>query len=157
MAGRSLRTRADELIDNLIAPLDFIRDSLAKQYLKMGGRMCDDKGRPKEMDSFVRLAEEKKKLWTSVKFPAVQAYTQRTLAMSLQKLMEVFVRSFLSLAVMSTDELCVYSALNLARSASAVSQTILKSSSTLATASPSASLQTARSRSSSTRWTSKSS
>lgn len=79
----------DELIDNLVPPLEFIRDKLAKQYLKMGGFMCAEDGKPKDLRDFVRLAE--KGMWTAVS-PEVQAFTQRTLAVSLQKLMEVFVR-----------------------------------------------------------------
>ena len=46
-------------------------------------------GSPKSLHSFVRFAEPS--LWTTVA-PEVQAFTQRTLAVSLQKLMEVFVR-----------------------------------------------------------------
>lgn len=123
----------------------------------MGGRLCDEKGRPKEMDSFVRSRE--KELWSSAKYSEVQAFTQRTLAISMQKLMEVFVRSLacpFSWGCRLTDSV-ISSALNWATSASAVSRTILKSSSTLVIVSRSANSRIARSPSSSQRWTSKSS
>lgn len=80
---------ADELIDNLAAPLEYIRDQLAKTYLSMGGLMTIEGGAVKDMSSFVRLAE--KGMWSAVTHLEVQDFTQRTLAVSLQKLMEVFV------------------------------------------------------------------
>ncbi|KAK4692886.1 hypothetical protein P7C70_g9038, partial [Phenoliferia sp. Uapishka_3] len=79
-----------ELIDNLVLPLEFIRDKLAKQYIKMGGRMRGDDGNPMVLHGFIKLAE--KNLFNGSS-PEVQAFTQRTLAVSLQKLMEVFVSS----------------------------------------------------------------
>lgn len=63
----------------------------------MGGLMTTDDGKPKSMHAFVRLAE--KGLWTAVS-AEVQAFTQRTLAVSLQKLMEVFVRPLFPFSVL---------------------------------------------------------
>lgn len=80
----------DELIGNLADPLIFIRDHLAKSYLSMGGLMTVEGGEPKDMTGFVRLAE--KGMWSAVTQLEVQDFTQRTLAVALMKLMEVFVR-----------------------------------------------------------------
>ncbi|KAM0751060.1 hypothetical protein T439DRAFT_347679 [Meredithblackwellia eburnea MCA 4105] len=78
-----------ELIDNLVHPLTLIRDRVAKEYLLMGGRMCSDAaGRePKDMHAFVRLAEAG--MWSGAN-KEVRRFTTRTLAVSLQKLVEVF-------------------------------------------------------------------
>ncbi|ORY66635.1 hypothetical protein BCR35DRAFT_308491 [Leucosporidium creatinivorum] len=77
-----------ELIGNLADPLILIRDKLAKSYLSMGGLMTVEGGEPKDMTGFVRLAE--KGMWSAVTQLEVQDFTQRTLAVALMKLMEVF-------------------------------------------------------------------
>jgi hypothetical protein len=75
-----------ELIDSLIDPLIYIRDSLAKEYLLLGGKMKGDEVR---VNSFLKSVE--KTLWER-RYPKIVEFTQATLALSLQKLMEVLVR-----------------------------------------------------------------
>ncbi|GAA6059243.1 hypothetical protein JCM10212_006636 [Sporobolomyces blumeae] len=77
-----------ELIGALPAPLFHLRDKLAKSYLLSGGRMCLDTGEPKCMDEFIHLAE-KGGIWYSSKHAEIQAWAQRVLAISLQKLVDV--------------------------------------------------------------------
>ncbi|GAA5942954.1 uncharacterized protein JCM15063_006169 [Sporobolomyces koalae] len=77
-----------ELIGALPAPLYHLREKLAKSYLLSGGRMCLDSGEPKSMDEFLRLAEERG-VWSTANHPEVQAWAQRVLAISLQKLVDV--------------------------------------------------------------------
>lgn len=84
-----IRSSSDELIYNMAEPLTMIRLKLARQYLQNGGRMTTDDGHPKDMDSFIRLAEPG--IWSSVLHPEVQAFTKRTLAVALIKLVSVFV------------------------------------------------------------------
>ena len=76
-----------ELIDAFASPLETIRDRIAKVYIRNGGLMTNA-GKPRDMNDYVREAE-KIGLWAAVS-PEVQAFTQRTLATSLQKLLEVF-------------------------------------------------------------------
>ena len=54
--------------------------------------MTTDDGQPKEMDSFLALAEERG-LWHPGNHPEIQAWSQRVLALSMQKLVDVLVRS----------------------------------------------------------------
>lgn len=54
--------------------------------------MCFDDGTPKQMDEFMRLAEERG-VWSTTNHPEVQAWAQRVLAISLQKLVDVLVSS----------------------------------------------------------------
>jgi hypothetical protein len=54
--------------------------------------MTTDAGDPKEMDTYLALAEQRG-LWHSVNHPEVQQWGQRVLAISLQKLVDVLVRS----------------------------------------------------------------
>ncbi|GAA5993989.1 hypothetical protein JCM5350_008019 [Sporobolomyces pararoseus] len=77
-----------ELIGALPAPLFHLREKLAKSYLLSGGRMCLDSGEPKSMDEFMRLAEDRG-VWSTANHPEVQAWAQRVLAISLQKLVDV--------------------------------------------------------------------
>ncbi|GAA5863110.1 hypothetical protein JCM3774_001424 [Rhodotorula dairenensis] len=77
-----------ELIGALPSPLFLFRDKCAKSYLLGGGRMTTDDGQPKEMDSFLALAEERG-LWHPVNHPEIQAWSQRVLALSMQKLVDV--------------------------------------------------------------------
>ncbi|GAA6014739.1 hypothetical protein JCM11491_001959 [Sporobolomyces phaffii] len=77
-----------ELIGALPAPLFHLREKLAKSYLLSGGRMCLDSGEPKSMDEFLRLAEDRG-VWSTANHPEVQAWAQRVLAISLQKLVDV--------------------------------------------------------------------
>ncbi|GAA5995614.1 tetratricopeptide repeat protein [Rhodotorula paludigena] len=77
-----------ELIGALPSPLFLLRDKLAKSFLLGGGRMTTDSGEPKEMDSFLAIAEERG-LWHAVNHPEIQAWSQRVLAISLQKLVDV--------------------------------------------------------------------
>ncbi|GAA5900874.1 uncharacterized protein JCM6883_004682 [Sporobolomyces salmoneus] len=77
-----------EMIGALPAPLFHMREKLAKSYLLSGGRMCCDDGTPKQMDEFMRLAEERG-VWSTTNHPEVQAWAQRVLAISLQKLVDV--------------------------------------------------------------------
>lgn len=96
LLSRSLLSRltlisvTDELIGALPAPLFHLREKLAKSYLLSGGRMCLDSGEPKSMDEFLRLAEERG-AWSTANHPEVQAWAQRVLAISLQKLVDVLV------------------------------------------------------------------
>ncbi|KAG0658511.1 hypothetical protein C6P46_005754 [Rhodotorula mucilaginosa] len=77
-----------ELVGALPSPLFLFRDKCAKSYLLGGGRMTTDDGQPKEMDSFLALAEERG-LWHPVNHPEIQAWSQRVLALSMQKLVDV--------------------------------------------------------------------
>ncbi|GAA6015262.1 hypothetical protein JCM8202_002404 [Rhodotorula sphaerocarpa] len=77
-----------ELIGALPSPLFLFRDKCAKSYLLGGGRMTTDDGQPKEMDSFLALAEERG-LWHPVNHPEIQAWSQRVLALSMQKFVDV--------------------------------------------------------------------
>ncbi|GAA5984470.1 hypothetical protein JCM11641_006992 [Rhodosporidiobolus odoratus] len=77
-----------ELIGSLPAALALVRDTLAKNYLLAGGRMTTNAGEPKEMDTWLGVAEQRG-LWHSVNYPTVQAWGQRVLAISLQKLVDV--------------------------------------------------------------------
>ncbi|BGP19367.1 hypothetical protein JCM10213v2_007456 [Rhodosporidiobolus nylandii] len=77
-----------ELIGALPLALAFVRDTMAKQYLLAGGRMTTESGEPKEMDSYLAIAEQRG-LWHSANYPPVQAWGQRVLAISLQKLVDV--------------------------------------------------------------------
>lgn len=52
--------------------------------------MTTDDGQPKEMDSFLALAEERG-LWHPVNHPEIQAWSQRVLALSMQKFVDVLV------------------------------------------------------------------
>lgn len=66
--------------------------------------MTTDDGQPKEMDSFLALAEERG-LWHPVNHPEIQAWSQRVLALSMQKLVDVLVRSrSLSLILVSSAD-----------------------------------------------------
>ncbi|GAA6052167.1 hypothetical protein JCM3770_001251 [Rhodotorula araucariae] len=77
-----------ELIGALPSPLFLLRDKLAKSFLLGGGRMTTDSGEPKEMDSFLTIAEERG-LWHPLNHPEIQAWSQRVLAISMQKLVDV--------------------------------------------------------------------
>ncbi|GAA5886523.1 hypothetical protein JCM6882_001672 [Rhodosporidiobolus microsporus] len=77
-----------ELIGALPSALVLVRDIMAKNYLLAGGRMTTDVGEPQEMDTYLALAEQRG-LWHSVHYPAIQAWGQRVLAISLQKLVDV--------------------------------------------------------------------
>ncbi|GAA5838042.1 hypothetical protein JCM11251_006832 [Rhodosporidiobolus azoricus] len=77
-----------ELIGALPSALFLVRDTMAKNYLLAGGRMTTDAGEPLEMDTYLALAEQKG-LWHSVHYPVIQAWGQRVLAISLQKLVDV--------------------------------------------------------------------
>jgi len=81
---------SDELIGALPAPLFHLREKLAKSYLLSGGKMCLDSGEPKSMEEFLRLAEDRG-VWSTANYPEVQAWSQRVLAISLQKLVDVLV------------------------------------------------------------------
>lgn len=76
-----------ELIDAFASPLETIRDRVAKVYIRSGGLMMDG-DRPRDMNQYIHEAEAVG-MWAVVS-PEVQAFTQRTLATSLQKLLEVF-------------------------------------------------------------------
>ncbi|SCV66910.1 BQ2448_5556 [Microbotryum intermedium] len=83
-----------ELIDNLAVPLEAVRDRFAKRYLLSGGKMADADGETLEMDDVMRQLADPKigmaSMWSSLQQQDVQAYTQRVLAVSLRKLMDVF-------------------------------------------------------------------
>ncbi|BGP10737.1 hypothetical protein JCM10049v2_006629 [Rhodotorula toruloides] len=79
-----------ELIGALPSPLFLLRDKCAKSYLLGGGRMTTDTGEPREMDGFLELAEARG-LWHSVNHAEIQAWGQRVLAISMQKLVDVLV------------------------------------------------------------------
>jgi len=68
--------------------------------------MTVEGGEPKDMTGFVRLAE--KGMWSAVTQLEVQDFTQRTLAIALMKLMEVFVRSSLALHSFRLDSTLTY-------------------------------------------------
>lgn len=111
---------SDELIGALPSPLFLLRDKLAKSFLLGGGRMTTDSGEPKEMDSFLAIAEERG-LWHAVNHPEIQAWSQRVLAISMQKLVDVLVRLVVppSCCVHGLTRVCGNSVPHLARSASA--------------------------------------
>ncbi|GAA5902331.1 hypothetical protein JCM8208_007262 [Rhodotorula glutinis] len=77
-----------ELMGAIPSPLFLLRDKLAKSFILGGGRMTTDSGEPKEMDSFLAIAEERG-LWHSAVHPEIQAWSQRVLAISMQKLVDV--------------------------------------------------------------------
>lgn len=73
-----------ELIDSLVGPLVYIRDTAAKEYLLAGGKMADD------MDVYLRTKEDT--MWQPTGEPKIiRDFCQHTLAIALQKLMEVLV------------------------------------------------------------------
>ena len=82
---------ADELMGAIPSPLFLLRDKLAKSFLLGGGRMTTDSGEPKEMDSFLAGCEHRG-LFHSAVHPEIQAWSQRVLAISMQKLVDVLVR-----------------------------------------------------------------
>lgn len=84
-------TATDELIGALPSPLFLLRDKLAKSFILGGGRMTTDSGEPKEMDSFLTRSSERG-MWHSAVHPEIQAWSQRVLAISMQKLVDVLVR-----------------------------------------------------------------
>ncbi|GAA5921062.1 hypothetical protein JCM3775_004074 [Rhodotorula graminis] len=77
-----------ELMGAIPSPLFLLRDKLAKSFILGGGRMTTDSGEPKEMDSFLAIAEDRG-LWHSAVHPEIQAWSQRVLAISMQKLVDV--------------------------------------------------------------------
>ncbi|GAA5866205.1 hypothetical protein JCM8547_007202 [Rhodosporidiobolus lusitaniae] len=77
-----------ELIGALPSALFLVRNRMAENYLLAGGRMTTETGEPKEMDTYLAQAEQRG-LWHSVNYPEVQAWGQRVLAISLQKLVDV--------------------------------------------------------------------
>ncbi|CEQ43118.1 SPOSA6832_05019 [Sporobolomyces salmonicolor] len=80
--------KSDELIGALPAPLFHLREKLARNYLLSGGKMCNEAGEPKSMDGFLQRAEARG-MWSTANHPEVAAWSQRVLAISLQKLAEV--------------------------------------------------------------------